>query len=508
MWQRFMVKYILDRYMANRAYYMLNTNSGRSCNADNPDARMEYDVQETVQDATSLVTDVLNMVQGVLSCAVIVWMLAPWWIGGAVCYTLCGSVVGICFSWRLMRLNYEVERRSADFRFSLVNVRNHAEPIALHGGEKREQVTINEKFDAELEFSWRRIIWSTLWNVWRTIYLFGINTAPQLIMVRKYFSGHMDFGSVYQGMNAFKGLSHHLDFLSNDTERLARLGTCITRLANLLQEFERFSEPPEIETVVSRDGCVEVTDLSVKTPETNLIVVSELSLSLGGAGAPQRLLVVGRSGVGKSSLVRALAGVWVRGSGRISRPHSLEIMFLPQQPYMPLGTLREQLRYPNMRHRPCPLSPADLAKGVTSHKGLNPQDDSEELQALLRSVGLGELQGRFEDGLNHVEDWQRFLSLGEQQRVAAIRCLLRHPKLVVLDEATSALSELDEAVVYQRMLEMKIPYISVGHRISMVKYHDHILELRGGHDHQLFTPKEYLLHRSQTAPKTPWDLTT
>ena len=218
--------------------------------------------------------------------------------------------------------------------------------------------------------------------------------------------------------------------------------------------------------IVSADGPdVVVENVTLQTPDYRRTLIEDLSLKIG-PGAD--LVIVGSSGGGKSSLLRAIGGLWTSGTGRIIRPHSAELLFLPQKPYMILGTLRDQMLYPKMHE----------------------DTSDEELRELLKAVNLGELPDRFE-GFDVEMDWGRVLSLGEQQRLAFARLLLAKPRFAMLDEASSALDMSNESIVYQRLKETGTILVSISHRSSILQYHHHVLQLTGNAKWQIHSVKDF-----------------
>jgi len=239
---------------------------------------------------------------------------------------------------------------------------------------------------------------------------------------------------------------------------------------------EVVSHPSNVVTTEVTGSRVAVQNLKLNVPGSTDALINNLAFDLTKGGSVQRLLVVGKPGAGKSSLLRCLAGLWPYAVGSVTRPACDDCIFLPQQPYMPSGSLRDQFWYPDRCN-------------VDDQAALEEKDKT--LDTMLQKVGMGYLPNRFPQRWGHKDDWSRILSLGEQQRVAAIRSILRKPKIALLDEATSALSGKDERTIYTNYVEMGLPFLSVGHRRSLLKFHDALLELKDQGEWQMFTRTEY-----------------
>jgi len=271
--------------------------------------------------------------------------------------------------------------------------------------------------------------------------------------------GEIEFGVVTQAEGAFAQvlmamslIIAQFDGLSASTAGMKRLGELWDELAEFDAEDERESEEAQIEVSESRKRQLTIEDLTVQTPDGSRTLTSELSFALQpGKG----LLVMGESGAGKSSLLRTIAGLWQSGSGSIERPSLNRMIFLPQRPYMIQGSLRAQLAYPQ-------------AEGGV---------DDEAIKQAFEEVNLEEVLARVDGDLSKEVDWTNVLSLGEQQRVSFARLLLKKPVIAFLDEATSALDEPNERLLYERLRDLDIAYVSVGHRSTLKGFHDYLITL-------------------------------
>jgi putative ATP-binding cassette transporter len=296
--------------------------------------------------------------------------------------------------------------------------------------------------------------------------------VPVVVLAPAYFSGKVEFGQITQASAAFVTLRNALSVIVDQFNLLSNFAAVVERLGSYLEAVEHRPLPevagvalasgrrPQIETVEAPRIAIDA--LTLQTPDNRKTLVRELSFELG---AHERLLIVGESGVGKTSLLRAIAGLWRVGGGRIVRPPLSELMFLPQRPYMIPGSLREQLCYPR-------------ARDVTDA----------QLVSVLQRVHLADLPERV-GGLDTEFRWKDLLSLGEQQKIAFARLLLDHPGWAFLDEATSALDPANEKLLYDQLVAAEINAVSVSIRTSLLEYHDVLLELVGNGEWRISRPE-------------------
>jgi len=470
-WRDFLTRFFLEEYMMHRAYYRLDSNSAAAGGIDNPDQRLTEDIDAFTRETLDFLLDVLDSVLNLASFSSILWATSRELTLSLVLYACAGTAAALAAGEQLLRLNATQLRREADLRYSLVHVRDSAEAIAFYAGERRELETIGARFAEVLANLTELISWGTGLSIFQQAFFYLARLVPYLVIGGLYLAGDVDFGTLGQGTFAFSMVLSSVTLVVARIQDISRFSAGVERLAALRDALRQPAAPgpPRIATALAAGPGLRITGLRLETPDGRRTLLRNLELRLGAEGEPQRVLVVGPSGAGKSSLLRAAAGLWDRGAGVIVRPPAGETVFLPQKPYMPLGSLRAQLLYP----------------------GDGPAHGDRELYEVLGLLGLGGLPERFEGGLDAVEDWARTLSLGEQQRVAAARCLLRRPKLAVLDEATSALPADDEQRLYQRFRELGFRYLSVGHRSSLLDHHDHVLELRGPGEWQLLAVGAY-----------------
>jgi putative ATP-binding cassette transporter len=399
----------------------------------------------------------------------VLWSVSRELVYFLVFYAIFGTVFTLAvFGKPLLGLNFMQLRREADFRFGLVRIRENAESIAFYRGEAQESRQVRKRFAAAFD-NFNMLIRRQLFlNLFQ--YTFSLLTIilPSAIIASRVLSGELEVGRAVQAAGAFAAVLSAISVIVENFESLSRFAAGIDRLSTFSRSLDA---PPESHALNS--GLIESVEgphlvleqVTLLTPGGGRILVSDLSAAIEpGAG----LMIVGASGSGKSSLLRAIAGLWYCGSGRIIRPASEQILFLPQQPYMILGSLRSQLLYPN-------------------------QDRSirdAELLHLLERVNLADLAERF-GGLDAERDWEKVLSIGEQQRLALARVLLTRPSYAVLDEATSALDVANEERLYDELANAATTLVSVSHHTTLLKFHKQVLELAGNGEWQLRPATEF-----------------
>jgi len=455
LWRRWLTGRFLDHYFRDRAYYQLASSS----NIDNPDQGIAQDLRSFTERSLNFLLVTISSLFQVIGFGFQLWTISIPLVIFLLIYALFGTLVTVgIFGKILVRLNFEQLKREANFRFGLVRIRENAESIAFYQGEPQEQQQVNVRFQDVFDNFKRLILWERLGlGILTNSYEFITFAIPFLVLAPSVFSGELEVGKVTEAQGAFFRIFMALNLIVDRFDDLTEFGAGINRVyefANYLnitesQEQEETSENPTIETV--NEQRIAVQELTLQTPNYQRTLIQDLTVEV-----PQQhgLLIVGASGCGKSSLLRAIAGLWQAGTGKIIRPPLSDILFLPQRPYMILGSLREELIYPTVE--------SDLS--------------NDELHDILEQVNLPHLVERF-GSLDVEMNWGDVLSLGEQQRVAFARILINQPQYVVLDEATSALDVENEQSLYDKLQTLHITYISVGHRPTLRNYHQRLLEL-------------------------------
>jgi putative ATP-binding cassette transporter len=471
-WRKWLTNRFLDQYFSKQAFYKIKFND----KIDNPDQRIGEDINAFVRQNIDISALLLNHSVTIISFIGILFSIDTALALAVIILAFVRTTIIILLGKRLALLKYKQLQREANLRYSLVHVRDNSESIAFYRGENHEIGTVKHRFGEVLD-NYKSTI-----DLQRNLMFFTQGTQmiftnlPIFFLAPRYFAGQLDFGQITQASGAFVSILAALGFIvdsfdlvSNFTAEIKRLGTFegVLSLSNAAPQ----RGVPTIDTV--EQEYLALQSVTLETPHYERILVKDLSLKVPQGEA---ILVVGPSGAGKSSLMRALAGLWNAGTGCIFRPKREEMMFLPQRPYMLLGNLRSQLLYPKS------------SSEVTD----------ELLQKVLEQVNLAHLSERV-GGFDVELEWADILSLGEQQRLAFARLLLSKPRYAILDESTSALDVENEKHLYQLLKKTGTTFISVGHRPTLVAYHEHVLKLGGHGDWQLMSAQEYSPYCSEFA---------
>ena len=454
LWREWLAQHLVKRYFNNRAYFRLRGSES----VDNPDQRISEDVRNFTVSSLSFLFIALNSLITLLTFIGVLWLISGTLVTLLVVYALAGTGISILIGRKLVRLHYHQYEKEANFRYALVRVRDNAESIAFYRGEKREHLDLFNRLTTAVANMRLIIICNRNLAFFTNSYNYLALVLPVAIVAPMYMRGQVEFGVVTQAADAFAKVLTALSLIITQFGGLSAYLAGVQRLGSLWDQldehdaeeeriaFEATNKPEENSRIVKLD------ELTICTPVVMKTLVEKLSFELR---VDQSLIIMGASGTGKSSVLRTIAGLWPGASGLLERPAANQLMFLPQRPYMVEGCLRDQLLYPYPD------------RGASD----------EEILAVVEAVHLSDVLERVEGELNRVVDWNNMLSLGEQQRIAFARLFLRQPKFAFLDEATSALDEDNQEHLYRQIRESKIGYISVGHRTTLIPYHDRLLTL-------------------------------
>lgn len=544
-WRRWLTHRFLDGYLGGRRYYELGYGSG----IDNPDQRISEDINSFTGRSVHFMLILLGSLMQLVAFSAVLWSISRVLVAFLAVYAVLGTFVALyVFGAPLIKLNFWQLRREADFRFGLMRLRENAESIAFYRGEAQERAQIDLRFEDVFTNYARLIKKQRSLNLFQRSFSQLTVVLPSIILASSVLNGELEVGRAIQAAGAFAAVLGAVALIVDNFESLSRFVAGIDRLHALSKlvlgpdgmpvqartgraagkarhapsapapatpepggtagpgamasplaaglpgaaavdtgippgmaaptvpdKPAQPAKPTKPTTQIAlREGtrlCME--GVTLYTPQFGRLLVRDLRLALEPGEA---LLITGPSGCGKSSLLRAIAGLWRSGAGTIEHPPHARMFFLPQRPYMQRESLRSQIIYPSHRTTP---------------------DDSALVQ-ILEQVQLGNLLERV-GGLGAVEDWDKLLSIGEQQRLAFARVLVHRPAMVILDEATSALDSANEAALYQRLRESGATLVSIAHRSAVLTHHTHVLQLHGGGSWQLHAAEGFDFNAAQEA---------
>jgi putative ATP-binding cassette transporter len=461
-WRTWLTKRFVEDWTRDQAYYRMQL---LDRGTDNPDQRIAEDLRLFVDLTLDLTIGFLNAASTLVVFVFILWSLSgaleAWgislpgdlvWI--ALGYALIGTVLVHLIGKPLIKINFNKQRVEADFRFSLVRLRENSEGVALYRGEPEEVTGLRQRFGAVVG-NWWTLMLKQKQLTWFTVFYRQLAIIfPFFIAAPRYFTGAIQMGIIFLTASAFGQVQGALSWFITAYPRLAEWKATVDRLIGFTASMEKVrAESAQLdgERTEAVGDSLSVEGLSLSLPQGRpLLQSAEMKLE-----KHRNVLVTGPSGAGKSTLFRALAGIWPYWKGRIRLPKGARLLFLPQKPYLPIGTLKHAVSYP-----------ADLR-----------DFSNEQATEALSAVGLPHLAA----DLERSENWAQVLSGGEQQRLAFARALLNKPDWLFLDEATASLPEDAQDALY-RLLKQKLPQttlVSIGHRESLAGHHARRLEWRG-----------------------------
>ncbi|MEJ0037881.1 MAG: ATP-binding cassette domain-containing protein [Gammaproteobacteria bacterium] len=452
-WYRWMSEWMVTRYLSNKTYYDIAMRD----DIDNPDERIQENVEPFIGAVLEFPTRVLGTILGIITNAVLLTQVSSAMTMFVIIYSAVAFTLQTLIQWPLIRKEFDSVAAHADFRFGLLRVRDNAETIAFFRGEKMEEKQVSGRLERVIRNRLNIFYYKLKTGFATQAFEYVWSIAPLIIVYPLYFTGKIEYGTIALAMSAAGSLRQALTSLDSYVPYLAGVAPRVVRLAQIVERFDKMdarAAAREGQIQILRGERIELNDVSFQTPGGEQQLARKVTLRIERG---QSVIIIGQTGVGKSSMLRSMAALWTRGTGVMTMPAEDDVMFVPQKPYMMLGNLRAQLLYPHGR--------SDMTDA--------------ELQGVLEKVCLPDLVEKC-GGLDADRDWSKVLSLGEQQRVSFARILISRPHFVFLDESTSAVDIPTEARLYRALIDTGATFVSVGHRETILRFHDRALRLLVG----------------------------
>lgn len=452
---------LLNRWFANKHYYHLQMSQERP---DNIDQRIQQDAQDFISTTVEFVRGMINSVVSAIEFTIVLWglsgvisLLGVQVPRGMVFFVFIFAVLAtfgaMWIGKPLIKLNFDNERFNGDYRYSLIRVKDNAESIAFYDGEKAEFDNLKQRFAKIIQNRWKIVYRSLALNSFNNGLTQGVQLLPLMLQAPRFFAGQATIGDMHQTVHTFNRLQRALSFFRNFYEAFTAYQARLERLNGFFSSMEKSKTDKKPEFHTLEQGIILQNVALFLADNRKLIDNVNVELVQG-----DRLLIQGKSGCGKTSLLRLLAGLWrFDATGVVKLPPKQQMMFVPQRPYLPQGTLKQAICYPKFL------------------QDNNQEIYDNELTKILQYCKLDYLS----DKLHEQDNWQQRLSSGELQRIAFVRMLLAKPQVLLLDEVTSALDELTEAYLYQLLIKTlpQTLIISIGHRQTLTAFHHRVLRL-------------------------------